>query len=156
MAKPPDSGPGSVRFALRACSPGLAVTIPFAGDPNLQAFQCVAPRPWYVLIFRITTLGGICTPTAAPRSVLAGDRDTHTPAAGHPPFLRPWLCQRRCGLGVRTPVLGSTFKRLFGQPHYGAFSIGENLATYMVARHIDDTNGDGGVTMTIVRLLVAV
>jgi len=27
--------------------------------------------------------------------VPAGARDPHTPAAGHPPGLRPWLCQRR-------------------------------------------------------------
>lgn len=31
MAKPPGGDLGSKRFALRACSLGLAVTIPFAG-----------------------------------------------------------------------------------------------------------------------------
>ena len=36
-------------------------------------------RPWFVLVFRITALLGICPPTAAPHFVSAGDRGTHTP-----------------------------------------------------------------------------
>jgi hypothetical protein len=87
---------GSKRFALRACSPGLAVSIPVAGSVGLQVFQCVAVRLLFVLISRSIALRGICLPTAAPHCVPAGDRDAHTPAAGHPPGLRPWRCQRRC------------------------------------------------------------
>ena len=85
MAKPPGGGPGSKRFTLQACSPGLAVTIPFAGTLICRIFQFVAVRPGFVLIFRITVLWGICPPTAAPHCVPAGDRGTHTPAARHPP-----------------------------------------------------------------------